>query len=302
MDIGSNSVLLLVARAEGGRIVEILADGSEITRLGEGVDQTECLGRAPIARTLAAASRFGHQARELGVEKLWIITTSAVREASNREQFLERVRGEVGGDVEVLSGQEEAERAFLGVQSNECFQSSPLLVMDVGGGSTELILGAEGQIEQSASLPIGCVRLAERLLGENPVSDEALNRALDFAREFLSSHLRDREVRDRLLVGTGGTATTLAAVDQKLTTYAREKVDGYVLSGERVGELLERLRQMDLEARTKVPGLAPKRADVIVAGIVIFRAALETWGREQLAVSDRGVRYGTILKRLAERR
>lgn len=300
LDIGTNSVLLLVARTQGEQIVEILGDRCEITRLGEGVDRTVSLAEEPMRRTLKVAAGLRREADALGAQHTWVITTSAVRDASNREQFLDRVRTQVGGEVELLSGEEEARRAFLGVQSNPSFRSSPLLVMDVGGGSTEVILGAEGRIERALSLDIGCVRLTERLLSQNPVSDQALEQALDFARGFLSPHLQGRETQRRLLVGTGGTATTLAAVDQELDPYDREKVDGHMLAAGRVQALVDGLRRMDLKARSRVLGMPPGRADVIVGGAVIFLAALQVWVQDRMAVSDRGVRYGTLLTHLGE--
>lgn len=300
IDVGTNSVLLLVADVEDERIATVVEEGEEIVRLGEGISRHRKLCEEAIIRTIAAVRAFSERASALGAKSLWTTTTSAVRDATNRVLFIDQMQREIGVDIEVLSGEEEAERTFLGVASNEAYCSKKLLVMDVGGGSTEVVLGSDGSIELRASLKIGCVRLTEELAHGDPLDERSFERMLGRTRRLLTGYLEAKDLGERVLVGTGGTATTLGAMERGRGAYSRLDVDGHVVTKAWVEALLEQLWCMPLAERKRVPGLPPKRADVIVAGMVIFWTAMDLWGFERMTISSRDLRYGTILRKVWE--
>jgi len=300
MDVGTNSVRLLVAEVEHERIAAVVEEAEQIVRLGEGINRHGMLCEKAIRRTMAAVYAFSKRASALGAEPVWVTATNAIREATNHARFVEGVRREIGVDIEVLSGEEEAERTFLGVASNEAYCSKKLLVMDVGGGRTDLVWGDDENLERQACLPMGCMGLTEELAQGDPLEARSFERMLGRARRLLTGHVEGQDLGERVLVATGGIATTLGAMDQGVCADRGWDVDGHVITKARVEILLDRLWRMSLSERKRLRGLPPQRADVIVAGLVIFWTAMDLWGFERMTISSRDLRYGTILKKAWE--
>jgi len=285
-----------VAAVEDDAITALHED-SQTTRFGEGVAATKRLAPAAIERTVAGIAAFADKAREMGATKFLAVATSGAREARNTEQFLARAREVAGLDVEIISGEREAELIFAGVSTDTSHRRQRLLVMDVGGGSAEIIAGQDGRIESRVSLPAGAVRLTERFLRADPVSTAELDALLQHGRELLRPEIAQFSLEGRVMIGTGGTVTTAVAIDQSLAKFSIEKINRHSLARQRLAAMLERLRRQPLAERRNVPGLPPKRADIIVAGLAIYVTAMELAGIEQLTVSTRGLRFGLLAER-----
>jgi exopolyphosphatase/guanosine-5'-triphosphate,3'-diphosphate pyrophosphatase len=303
IDVGTNTVLLLVAERRGGTLVPIL-ERAEITRLGRGVDATGRLDPAAIEETVAALAGYARDARRLGAEVVACVATSAARDASNGAAFFAAAQGAAGLTPEIIPGDEEARLVWTSAWRDFGRAGEPLAVLDVGGGSTELSFGEGPSPRGRASLQVGAVRLTERHVRGDPPSGaelEALRAAAQEAvRPFaeMEGRVPGRGGGGRL-VGVAGTVTTLAAVLQALPAYDAEKVHGAPLSLAEIDGLTTRLAALTVRARAALPGMEPKRADVILAGGVIVAEAMRATGFETLTVSDRGVRWGLLYDRLA---
>lgn len=299
-DIGTNNVLMLVAELRGGELVPLL-DLAAITRLGRGVDKARRLDEAAVALTLDTIERFWSRARALGVDAASAVGTAAMREAGNGEAFGEHVRALVGADVEIVSGDREAALTFAGAASDPSLPDGLLGVIDVGGGSTELVIGervrgAAGAIAWGQSYDVGSVRLYERLLASDPPTP-AQRDAVDASVAHAFGRPRPPIVGElAAVVALAGTATTYAAIDAR----ARGQASGFAshLEVARVDQLCSFLARLPLSSRKRVPGLDPGRADVIVAGGTVLMGAARALGARELRISDRGVRHGLALERL----
>jgi exopolyphosphatase/guanosine-5'-triphosphate,3'-diphosphate pyrophosphatase len=288
VDIGTNTVKLLVAEVdEQGGVLELVAKDSP-TRLGEGLITTdsECatkqvLSRSAMARTIAAVVTFAAEARALGVDHIAAVTTSAVRDAVNRNEFVDSIRCQCGLTVRVVTGDEEAQLIFRGVCSDPSWAGAALLVMDVGGGSAEAIQGTAGRVERHASWPLGAVRLKEQF-GEG-----RWDAMRTFVREKLSVVLRGYTAKGRRMIATGGGINICAKL-------LAGQADGTVIPREWLRESLAKLEAMPLDLRRTVPGLPPDRADIIVPGAEVFVAAMDILGFSEMTVSTRSLRYGLL--------
>jgi len=281
IDVGTNSVRLLVADVEGKRVATVRR-ALAITRLGEGIGD-RMLRPAAVNRTLEALARFKELATAAGVGKLVVVGTSAVREAANRREFLQTVKERLDLEVRVLSGYEEACMSFVGAVTGLPLDPLGVTVVDVGGGSTEFAWVEEGVLK-SRSVPLGAVRMTE-----GPWDEDA-------ARALLAPVWHEiQKTRKRRLVGVGGTVTTLAAVAQRLERYDPARVHGYPLGIGQVERLLAWLAGMDLESRRRVPGLQPERADIIVAGTRIVLLIMRGLGQRVLRVSESDILHGVAL-------
>jgi exopolyphosphatase/guanosine-5'-triphosphate,3'-diphosphate pyrophosphatase len=296
IDIGTNTLLALVGRVRAGGVVERVADLATITRLGQGVDRTHRLAPEAMARTLDALREFVAQARALGAVSISAVATSAVRDADNREEFLAAARAIAGPDVEVISGEREAALTFAGAAAGTGLPAGArALVFDVGGGSTELIAGPLGAAPvELRSLDIGSVRLTERCVRGDPPAAEDLA-CVDQAIAAALADLPPPPPHD-VLLGLAGTVTTLAAIARGEHSLAGAAVHGVTLTRGEVARVAARLAALPLVSRRAVPGLDPRRGDVIVAGAAIVRAVMAWAGREALVVSDGGVRIGLLLE------
>jgi len=298
IDIGTNSIKLLVADVEGQQIVNILKEQPVITRLGQGVDKTHRLLPEAVDRTLKVIQYFKQEAELLGAQKVIAVATSAVRDARNRDVFIRKVVAETGLKPLVISGDEEAKLTFMGTCTDPELRSKKLILVDVGGGSSEFIVGQNGEIEDRFSVNTGCVRLTEEFISSDPIAPAELQQAVENAMSLLHSHLDRISMDKRSMVGVGGTITSLAAIHQKMETYDPDRIHRYVLQRDELNSILARLSRMKLEDRRKVPGLPPQRADVIVAGAAIFSAIMDMLNVQEITVSNRGIRYGVLLSRL----
>lgn len=301
VEIGTNSVKLLVGDVRGAEVVPVL-ELSRQTRLGRGFYPHRRLQPGPVNETAATVAAFGRRAREAGATAVRALATSAAREALNPERLLEAVRAAAGLEVEIIPGEQEARWGFVGVTSDPRWRDQPLLLLDVGGGSTEFTLGRAGDLRFHRSLPLGAVRLLEELAPPDPPGLAALARARRRVGEFLESHLA-ADLRPRLaafapgpvpLTGIGGTATVLAMMARGLTRFERTAVDGCQLRRDDLSGWLERLWALPLAERRQIPGLPPERADVILTGVLIFDAVMSRFGFDILGVSTRGLRHAAL--------
>ena len=272
IDQGTNTTRLLVGGVEDGRVEELHRE-TRITRLGEGVDTRRRLLPVPIARVRNTLSDYRRTAESLGAERTLLVATSAVRDAENGEAFLGEIEWSYGFVTRLLSGGEEAEMTRRGVGELD----ATTLLVDIGGGSTELVLG-----DVNSSLPLGSVRFTERHGEDGDASVEA-------ARELLPALTPENAV------GVAATITTLAALDLGLDEYDRARVHGHVLTRDGARTQLERLAALPLEERRRVPALDPERAPVIVAGGAILLAILDAYGLESIRVSERDLLDGAAL-------
>ncbi len=287
IDVGTSSILLLVLDTDGDRV---LADRCRIERLGQGVDRTGALAPEAIARGLAALRDYADEIRGLGVERVAAVGTQALREARNGADFLEPAAALLGAPVEVIGGRREAELAFAAVTAGfPAFRRGRVLVCDVGGGSTELIVGEDGRIASLVSLPVGSVRMAERhLASDPPTAAEAEAMLADLDRALAGQDLPEGAP----VVGLAGTVTTLAAVAVGLWPFDAARVEGMVLSRAEVERQLRLYLSLPLSARRQLRGLDPRRADVIAGGAAVVARVLFHARASELHVSDRGVRWG----------
>jgi exopolyphosphatase/guanosine-5'-triphosphate,3'-diphosphate pyrophosphatase len=283
IDLGTNTTRLLVADVDDGRVKEVVRR-SRITRLGEGVDSRRRLLPVAVARVRNCLSDYRRELESLGAERALAVATSAVRDAENGEAFLGEVEWSYGFTTRLLSGDQEAELTLRGVGSN-----TGAVIVDIGGGSTELI--GSGLHE---SVDIGSVRLTERSLPSDPPTEEELANSAAAVRELLPEASPPERA-----TGVGGTITTLAALDLGLAEYDSDRVHGHRLSAEGVERQLHRLASMRLAERREVPALEPERAPVIVAGAVILQQTLAHFGLDELEVSERDILDGIALEAAA---
>ena len=301
IDIGTNSVKLLVADVSPGA-VEPVWEGSEQTRLGRGFYDDHRLRPEAIADTAKAVAQFVQTAREHGATHVRIIATSAARDAVNAWELLDAVHAASGQTVEVISGSQEADLAFQGVLTDTSLGDQPMLILDVGGGSTEFILGDAGRSVFCDSFKLGTVRLLESTqLSDPPTPDELaatrsqLRRFLDReVRPQLAPHLAQLSPAQPCLVGTGGAASILARMELELADYDRARIEATQFSAARARWHVEHLWHLPLSERRELPGLPAKRADVILFGAAIYEAVMETFGIATLRVSTRGLRFAAV--------
>jgi exopolyphosphatase/guanosine-5'-triphosphate,3'-diphosphate pyrophosphatase len=309
IDVGTNSVKLLVAEVQGG-IATPLLETSEQTRLGEGFYKHHRLEQAAIERTAHAVNRFASQAQQRGAASTRVVATSAARDAINRQQLLDAIRVCAGLEVEVISGEQEADWVFAGVRSDPALENKPLLILDVGGGSTEFILGHGAHAQFRGSFPLGTVRLLERIGPADPPSNEDWQRCQACVDDVICGQVQpqlqaqlDHFQRGAVaLVGTGGTTSILAAMELKLTVFDRVRIEEVALSEDQVRRDRQQLWGLPLELRRQLVGLPRNRADVILFGVAIFERVMDLFGLGPLRVSTRGLRFAAVLDSAAAKR
>jgi exopolyphosphatase/guanosine-5'-triphosphate,3'-diphosphate pyrophosphatase len=295
IDVGTNTILLLIAEIEGEK-VNPLFEMETVVGLGKGVQESGILVAEAMQRGLQTLSEYLERCQRMKVQKIFAVGTSALREAKNSSEFLRWVKEKLNLSVEVISGEEEARLSFLAVVKDLKEEKEPIFVVDVGGGSTEFILGRGDRIDQWISLPLGSVRFTERYLHSDPVREEEWNTMEERIREFLVRIPRSQEPFS--MVGVGGTATTLASVEQGLEQFIPQKIHHFVLRKEALKNQLVLYRSQTVEERKRLPGLPAARADVILAGGAILYLAMEELNRPSVLISCHGVRYGLLYTRL----
>jgi exopolyphosphatase/guanosine-5'-triphosphate,3'-diphosphate pyrophosphatase len=296
IDIGTNTILLLIAEVEGEKITP-LYEMETVVGLGRGVQKDGILMTGAIHRGLQTLSQYSERCREMNVQKIFAVGTSALREAKNSAEFLRLVKEKLNLSIEVISGEEEARLSFLAVAKDLREVNELILVVDVGGGSTEFILGRGNQIDQWISLPLGSVRFTEQFLHSDPVREEEWNTMEEKIRYLLVNIPHSQEPLSTVAVG--GTATTLASVEQGLEEFIPKKIHHFVLRKEALRNQLLVYRSKTIEERRKIPGLPGARADVILAGGAILYLAMEELNCPSVLISSHGVRQGLLYKKLS---
>jgi exopolyphosphatase/guanosine-5'-triphosphate,3'-diphosphate pyrophosphatase len=300
VDIGTNSTRLMVADADGRDAPLHTVDRRmRITRLGQGVDATRRFAPEAIERTVAVLREYQAALEQHEVTRVRAVATSAARDATNRDEFFAPARDALGGvELEVVSGDEEARLSFLGATTG-IDEPSPYLVVDIGGGSTEFIVGAR-EPEGSLSIDIGCVRLTEHYLHGDPPTAEELSQAVSVVRDHLADVARELpQVRDaRTLIGLAGTITTVAAIEMGLPEYDAEKIHHFRLTKDAAEDVFRTLATESVAQRRHNPGLEPARADVIVGGTIVLVSILRAFGFDELLVSEADILDGLIRSQL----
>jgi len=296
IDIGTLTCRLLIADLPVRSSLKELRSERRILRLGEGVDRSKRLTGAAMDRVIQCLKEWRALIDSYGVDACTAVATSAVRDATNRQEFLDRVKYQVGFDVEVITGEEEARRTMLGIRSGLPAGVSDVLALDIGGGSTEFILDRIGQISTVRSIDVGVVRLNERILQHDPPTTEEIQQAREWIRNDTEKVMVALPQRAGLtFVGTAGTITSLAAMAQQLPTYEPARIHNYPLMLEAIVDLEQQLLTRTKAARIGLLGLEQNREDVIAAGAIIIRTIMETLGEQECLVSDLGLREGVLL-------
>ena len=297
VDIGTNSTRLLICDVEDGRVTAELERRTIITRLGAGVDADGSLNQEAMDRVYAALEQYRELIDEHGAERAIAVLTSAVRDAANGREFAATVEQRYGLEPHVLTGDEEAGLTFRGATSErDPGDPTPTLVFDIGGGSTELVIGAGHEMSFHVSTQAGVVRQTERHIHSDPPADDELEHLREDVRAILTDAVpEDHRRAVQHAIGVAGTATSLAAIAQELDPYDPARVHGYRLELEECERILERLAALPLEQRREVPGLHPDRAPTIVAGAIILIEVLNLFGLRQVEVSEHDILRGAAL-------
>jgi exopolyphosphatase/guanosine-5'-triphosphate,3'-diphosphate pyrophosphatase len=300
VDVGSNSTRLLVADVDGGRVSEVVRR-STVTRLGRGVDLSGQLSAEAIEAACEAIAGYAESYREKGAETVVAIATSAVRDASNGSAFIAELRERFALSARVLDGEEEARLTYRGATAEQP-PDEPTLVIDIGGGSTEMVVGAGTEIDFHASLQAGVVRHTERhFSGDPPTAAEMEDLAAD-VRSLIGEALENRpEARAAQGIAVAGTPTSLASVELGLEPYDPSRVHGHALSLTTIQRLLSQFASAPLPERQAITGLHPDRAPTIIAGAVILIEAMRVFELDQIRVSEHDILYGVALEAAAQR-
>lgn len=293
VDIGTNSVRTIVADVRPPSVVEVVHYDGLITRLGEGLDASNTLKPEAIERTIRTVAEYVQHGRELGATAFKLVATSAARDAENGQELLDALRGATGLTTEVVTGRREAELVLAGVKAGGLLGEADALVVDVGGGSTELIACPRDGPPEMLSVNVGAVRLTERFLTSDPPTGQQMHAASGAADEVLRPAIGD--AGHASLIGLGGTITTMAAMLQELEQYDVTRVHGYRLTLDETGKLLGRAASLPLVKRRTLAGLSPARADIIVGGMIVVRAVLRAAKSDALRVSTTGILHGIAL-------
>ncbi len=296
IDVGTNSVKFHIAeRGADGHGWNTVVDRADVTRLGEGIDDTGEIAPGALERTAVAIRGMVDDARDHGVHQIAAVGTAGLRAAGNRDAVLATIRERTGLTVEVIPGEEEGRLAFLAVQVGTLSPDAQLAVFDTGGGSSQFTFGHGGHVDEQYSVPVGAVRFTERFGLAGAVTPAVL----DEARAAIAAELASLDGRPTPdgLVGMGGAITNITAVMHELAVYDPEIVQGTVLERSEVDRQIELYRTLDADGRRTIVGLQPARAEVILAGALVVRTVMEKLGQGSLTVSDHGLRHGVLVDR-----
>lgn len=296
IDVGTLTCRLLIADVSPHGFLQELYSDRRILRLGEGVDQTKRLSAAAMDRVIRCLREWRSIIDDHRADTTTAVATSAVRDAKNRDEFLDRVKRETGFEVEVVTGEEEARRTLLGIRSGLPTVVTNVLALDIGGGSTELILDRPAGRPIVRSIDIGVVRLCERVLRHDPPTAEEIEQAREWVRRETRAAVSGMTgYRSASFIGTAGTITALAAMAQKLPVYEPPRIHNYRLTLATVQELEQTVLSRKKIDRAGLPGLEKNREEVIAAGAIIVRTVMETLGMSSVLVSDLGLREGVLI-------
>ncbi len=298
VDIGSNSVRLKISRLVAHRLVEIHED-REVTRLGESVFRSGLLSPEAIALTVKVLRRFHRAIQRAGADTLRVVATSALRDARNSRAFLEWVRSATGWRVEIISGLEEARLIHLGLTSSTRINSSPVLMLDLGGGSCELTISNRGHIRETVSLPLGAVRLTNDFLHHDPPRKSEIRQLRSFiTREVTRVSSRIAGAKPHVVIATSGTAEALAAVCHAM--YRTKSQRGMTVTRLQMRRIAKMLARLSLEERRKVTGIGVRRAEIVIAGAAVYAELLERYKLGGFRFSPLGLRDGLLAQMAAE--
>ncbi len=297
IDIGTNSMRLLTTDLIDNKLTN-RKKYVNTTRIGQGVDENGFITEEAMERNINALKEYHDKCLDYGCEKIYCMGTSALRDSKNRSEFIKRAKEEAGIDVNVVDGEIEAKLGFSGV-TNGIDKEGDILVIDIGGGSTEFIFGNKEGIERNVSINIGALRLTEKYLSEG-YSDSAFSDMMEFINEQIKdivAYLNEKEIG--CVCGIGGTITSLSAVNQNLEVYSMEKVHGSVITREEVQKMMDKFVSCSDEERKHINGLQPKRADIIAAGTEILICIMDNLSKKDVVVSEydnlEGIAYSSIL-------
>jgi len=294
VDIGTNSTRLLIGDVEGNVVTEV-ERRTTVTNMGRGVDHTSMLCSDAIDDVCSVIADYKAHYEEMGAERVMAIATSAVRDAVNGDAFIAELRERFCLDARLLSGAEEANLTYLGATAHR-LPTDPTLVFDIGGGSTELIVGSGPNVGFHTSLQAGTIRQSERHLTSDPPDTHELEElAADIRGQIEAATVKQQDARPLHAIAVAGTPTSLAAIDQELEPYDPGRVHGYRLGMKRIQRMLSRLSSLPLAERLRVPGLHPGRAPTIVAGTVILVQVMRAFGMNEIEVSERDILHGSAL-------
>lgn len=287
IDIGTNSMRLLIADYKNNKI-ENRKKYINITRIGQGVDDKGYITEEALERNLNALKEFADKCIEEKCEKVYCMGTSALRDSKNGQDFVDRAKELTNIDVKIICGEEESNLGFMGVlEGAGGDKSNYILVLDIGGGSTEFIVGNEDGIKFCKSENVGALRMTEKFITTDPISDEEFNKMSDFIEETISSTLdKIKGMHVSKLVGIGGAITSLSAMNQQLEVYSMEKVHNSVVTKKDLEKILQNLKKMTLSDKKTIKGLQPKRADIITSGVKILHIVMEKLEIEKIMISE----------------
>ncbi len=301
IDIGTNTLRLLIVEFSAEGKYRTVDSDRHITRLGEGLSSSGRLKNEAMGRALSVLKGYAGKCSGNRVDSIYAVATSAVREATNGSDFVRTVKDETGLDVNVISGEEEARLTMLGVSSALEISEHDALLMDIGGGSTEFILVSKGEIEFRKSTEMGVVRFTEQYIKSDPpemkemdLVEKAIEGSLLNEGCFVSLRNSGRIPTGVEFIGTAGTVTTLAAMDQRMRIYDSEKINGYRIKRNGIKDILSMLTEMTNKERMDLPGIEEGREDIIVAGALAAYKVMEWFGFDEMTVSDAGLREGLV--------
>lgn len=290
IDIGSNSIKFLVGEKRPDGTVKTVVDQNDVARLGEGLWESGVLSESAMERNAQAVARFVKTAKEHSAEEIVCVGTMALRSAANGAEFVKRVRDLCGVEVRILPGEEEARLSYLAVLSGLPIPDGDMVVFDTGGGSTEFIFGRGAEVVKRFSVDLGAIRITERFFRDDPVKEDSVAAALQtIDAELAAAGVAGRPCK---LVGMGGAVTTMGAVKHKMERYDSAVIQGSILTRADVTRQISQYSARTLAQRCELPGLQPKRADVILAGACILQSVMDRLSAQELTISDRGLRHG----------
>jgi exopolyphosphatase/guanosine-5'-triphosphate,3'-diphosphate pyrophosphatase len=295
IDVGSNTLRLLIGDVQGDNLVRVHTDRA-VTRLAQGIRKSGVLRQENMRRSVDALKNFSRAIADYGTKKVKAVGTSALRDAANSREFLAMVRRETGIGIEIIAGVREAELTVKGIATGAAGPDA-MLIIDIGGGSTEWILSGMHGTPLCGSLPVGVVNLSEELITTDPPSPAdiaSVGREIDAHLGPLKEDLIDRGLAPKKFVGTGGTVTTLAAMDLGLGEYDPDRVNMHAISRGRLARIEEMLVSLPLEGRRDIRGLDPERADLIIPGILLTIRLMDSFSFPAVTVSDHGLLEGLI--------
>lgn len=290
IDIGSNSIKFLVGEKQADGTVKTIVDKNDIARLGEGLRETGVISAEAMQRNAEAVARFAQEAKENGADKIVSVGTMALRSAGNSADFVKMVKELCGVEVQIIPGEEEARLSYLAILSGLPIPDGDMVIFDTGGGSTEFIFGKGTELVKRFSVNLGAIRITEKFFSDDPVKAGSVEEALkEIDAEFAAAGVEGKPVQ---LVGMGGTVTSMGAVKHKMVKYDPDVIQGSTLTRADIADQIKEYSARTVEQRRELPGLQPKRADVILAGACILQDIIDRLGVDALTISDRGLRHG----------